>query len=111
MRTAIIIVLTLMSHAACAQVSPENLKQKARDGLTKSCLANQISSKENENLSADLIVRYCSCIGKHGVEFLTNEDLIETGNSGLPSGAVQRKLQALSKTCASCITNPPCTDE
>ena len=84
---------------------------RAKEGFKKSCIANQISAKDNENVSSDIVVRYCDCVARHGIEVLSVQEFEEAAREGHPSREVQIKLNALGQSCASCISGPPCKDE
>jgi hypothetical protein len=76
------------------------------DSLKKAGISLQLEAKENEQVNSDVIVRYCACVAKHGIEVLTDQQFEEAGRLGHPGAEMQKKLTALGETCLSCIINP-----
>lgn len=81
------------------------------DDLKKVCISLQLEAKQNDRISSDVLVRYCACVAKHGVEKLTDQEFEESNRLGHPGHEMQRKLTVIGATCWSCIVDPPCTDE
>jgi hypothetical protein len=92
-------------------IGQSDLRAKMQDDFKKTCISNQMTDPENAILDSATIVRYCNCVGKHSVDAISVEEFAHVGISGKISRGLQNKLTALGTACASCIKNPPCSDE